>query len=426
MLSRPRRAIALALTFVLLLVAVVQTQVAAEQPANEAFQRTWARTDKPVADGAVSRTWMWGPQANTAALVEDYAEAPDHERTVQYFDKSRMEVTNDASIAADSPWYVTNGLLVVELMTGEMQVGDDTFVQRDPAEVQVAGDPGPDNGPTYADLADLRSAPATEVGEVLSQRVDSDGNVGTVSDFAAYGVTAAERVQVPGIDHTVASVFWSFMNSTGLVSDNGNLTEANLFENPYYATGYPITEAYWTIVSVGGVSTDVLLQCFERRCLTYTPGNSAGWQVEAGNVGLHYYAWRYDEQQLIVTPTEPAPTPTPSPAPTAPITDGYVVIIESVQTPGPTTEQIMIWNKTPFESSVNMQGWTLSDEDGHVYTFPDVTVKAGFYVTVNVCNGEDVIKSRYAILYWGLCQSVADGDTVTLRDAQGRVADTYP
>ena len=425
MLTRSRRATALALTFVLLLVAIVQAQVAAEQPANDAFQRTWARTDQPVADGAVSRTWMWGPQANTAALIEDYAEAPDHERTVQYFDKSRMEISHDASIAEDSPWHVTNGLLVVELMTGKMQVGDNQFIQGDPAEVQVAGDPGPNNGPSYADLADLRSAPATDVGTVLTQRVDTDGNVSTVDDFASYGVTAAERVVVPGIDHTVASVFWTFMNSTGPISSNGTLVEARLFENPYYATGYPITEAYWTTVNVGGDPTDVLLQCFERRCLTYTPDNAAGWQVEAGNVGQHYYSWRYDASQPDVTPT-PSPSPTPSPTPTAPITDGYVVIIESVQTPGPTSEQIVIWNKTPFESSINMQGWTLSDEDGHVYTFPDVNVKAGFYVTVNVCNGQNVIKSRYAILYWGLCQSVADGDTVTLRDAQGRVADTYP
>jgi hypothetical protein len=28
--------------------------------------------------------------------------------------------------------------------------------------------------------------------------------------------------------------------------------------------------------------------------LTYTPGNSVGWQVEAGNVGQHYYRWRYE------------------------------------------------------------------------------------------------------------------------------------
>ncbi|MCS7294077.1 MAG: thermonuclease family protein, partial [Dehalococcoidia bacterium] len=38
-----------------------------------------------------------------------------------------------------------------------------------------------------------------------------------------------------------------------------------------------------------------LVQCFERRCLTYTPDNPPGWQVEAGNVGQHYYRWRYEQ-----------------------------------------------------------------------------------------------------------------------------------
>jgi hypothetical protein len=40
------------------------------------------------------------------------------------------------------------------------------------------------------------------------------------------------------------------------------------------------------------------MQCFERRCLTYTPGNDPAWQVEAGNVGQHYYAWRYGPQVI--------------------------------------------------------------------------------------------------------------------------------
>ncbi|HEX5165535.1 MAG TPA: hypothetical protein VFV93_09080, partial [Thermomicrobiales bacterium] len=55
----------------------------------------------------------------------------------------------------------------------------------------------------------------------------------------------------------------------------------------------PITEAYWATVKVNNQYVDVLMQCFERRCLTYTPGNPDGWKVEAGNVGLHYYVWRY-------------------------------------------------------------------------------------------------------------------------------------
>jgi hypothetical protein len=47
----------------------------------------------------------------------------------------------------------------------------------------------------------------------------------------------------------------------------------------------------------------VLLQCFERRCLTYAPDNPPGWQVEAGNVGQHYHAWRYGQQNVADGPS---------------------------------------------------------------------------------------------------------------------------
>ena len=42
---------------------------------------------------------------------------------MQYFDKSRMEINNPDGDKT-SPFYVTNGLLTVELITGKMQVGD--------------------------------------------------------------------------------------------------------------------------------------------------------------------------------------------------------------------------------------------------------------------------------------------------------------
>src|SRR3712207_3648421 len=96
----------------LALVAILASFVAsvpaarAEPVANDPFQRTWDRTAKPVADGAVTRTWMWGPAAFTGELSEDYAESPDGKRTVQYFDKSRMEIT-DPNADQSSPWYVT-------------------------------------------------------------------------------------------------------------------------------------------------------------------------------------------------------------------------------------------------------------------------------------------------------------------------------
>ena len=35
--------------------------IGAAVPAIDAFKRDWARTDRPVADGKASHTWMWGP-----------------------------------------------------------------------------------------------------------------------------------------------------------------------------------------------------------------------------------------------------------------------------------------------------------------------------------------------------------------------------
>jgi hypothetical protein len=114
---------------VLLVLGGAVLQVRADGPGNDHFARRWARTDQPVADGTTKRTWIWGPEATTGILDEEYAESPGGTRQVQYFDKSRMEL-NDPTGDPGSPFYVTNGLLVIELMTGRMQLGDDTFDQR--------------------------------------------------------------------------------------------------------------------------------------------------------------------------------------------------------------------------------------------------------------------------------------------------------
>ena len=81
--------------------------------------RTWERTDRPVAEGRAVRTWMWGPDPFTEPIQEPYAESPNGMRVVQYFDKSRMEITHPGGDQS-SVWYVTNGLLVNELMTGQI------------------------------------------------------------------------------------------------------------------------------------------------------------------------------------------------------------------------------------------------------------------------------------------------------------------
>ncbi len=57
--------------------------------------------------------------------------------------------------------------------------------------------------------------------------------------------------------------------------------------------GYPISDPVWVNVKLQGVDQWVLVQPFERRVLTYTPSNPTAWQVEMGNIGLHYFRWRY-------------------------------------------------------------------------------------------------------------------------------------
>jgi hypothetical protein len=79
----------------------------------------------------------------------------------------------------------------------------------------------------------------------------------------------------------------------------------------------------------------VLVQVFERRVLTYTPSNPDGWKVEAGNVGQHYYTWRYQQLGKTVTndPNPPAPW---SPPPPQQQQGDHVTYTASVSNPNPT------------------------------------------------------------------------------------------
>jgi uncharacterized membrane protein (UPF0127 family) len=265
------------------------------QQTVDPFERTWERTDRPVASGDVSRTWMWGPEAFTDQIPEPYLDASGGERQVQYYDKSRMEL-NDPTGDAGSVWHVTNGLLVVEMMTGQMQLGDNEFEPRQPAQINVAGDTNDSAGPTYATLATVADEQPFNADSVITATLARDGGIGASSAAAQHGVTAGPLI--PETNHRVASVFWEFMNSEGQVYEDGGTNTAKLFENPFYATGFPLAEAYWSTIEVEGVLQDVLVQAFQRRVLTFTPGNEPGWQVEAGNVGQHYYAWRYENSGL--------------------------------------------------------------------------------------------------------------------------------
>ncbi|HET8628464.1 MAG TPA: glycoside hydrolase family 76 protein [Thermomicrobiales bacterium] len=262
--------------------------------ADAAFRPVWARGDAPVAAGAASRTWLWGPGPDGPGMWERFDEGLDGRHLVQYFDKSRMEV-NDANGDRTSSYYVTQGLLAEDMILGRVQVGVNRFEQRAPAAVPF-GDPDDAQGPTYASLTGLLGAPPAAPGQPVATSLARSGATGPADPR---GVTCAAIVAETR--HCVASVFWDYLNSAGTVYQGGGYVSGPLFAPLFYATGLPISEAYWTELKVAGTVRPVLVQAFERRILTYDPANPAGWQVEMGNVGRHYYQWRYGREL-------PAPT----------------------------------------------------------------------------------------------------------------------
>lgn len=277
--------------------------------ADERFSRVWTRTDAEAVRGG--RTWYWGPGAwfDTA---EFYRESPNGLRTVQYFDKARMELNNPSDRTGIQQG-VTNGLLVKEMVSGRMQLGDNPYDidMRSPSDVPVAGNPRRDNAvaPGYAVFAAVSTIDngyrdAQRLGERVNVTLDRGGNLGIRNDLALAETEIVQYNSVTG--HNIPRVFWDFLNRSGPVQENGRITTGPVVDW-LFAMGLPISDAYWTRARVGNTEVDVLVQLFERRVLTYTPSNPEGYKVEMGNVGQHYFQWRYEHLGQPWTAPDPSP-----------------------------------------------------------------------------------------------------------------------
>lgn len=260
----------------------------------DALRSYVARADQPVATGAAARSWLWGP-SQWAVEREPYMEAGGAARSVFYYDKARIEATDPNRASAD-PAYFTNGLLVTEMASGRVQYGDQIFIGSQPATLPVVGDSTSALTPTYGSFRSLvfipeigqRNQALNRTGQRVNQCVNRSGAVTTCTPATV--TTYAHFVAETG--HNIAAPFWTFLNQSGPVEENGAIRSGQVFA--WLPTmGYPIAEPYWTRAVVGGVERDVLVQLFQRRVLSYTPGNPRGFEVEMGNVGQHYYAWRY-------------------------------------------------------------------------------------------------------------------------------------
>jgi len=251
----------------------------------------WQAADYDIWRGVAQRTWTWGPDV-LAIRQEPYAGVPGGVRTVYYFDKSRMEI-NDPQGDRTDPWFVTNGLLVREMLAGQVQTGPASTMPLAPPTLPLAGDATDNGAVTYAALSTVatlstgQNAAPDRSGKSITTTIDATG---ATADQPWLDGAAHYGYYEPTLSHNIADVFWKWLGAQPV--------------DWVYAVGYPLSEPYWTNAKIGDEHVWVLVQAFERRVLTFVPTAQDGWQVAAGNVGGHYYQWRYGSAPTLtrVTP----------------------------------------------------------------------------------------------------------------------------
>lgn len=260
--------------------------------AQQAFDRLWQQTNQT--EQAAER--IWGPQA-WAETYEALHSQQGSYRFVRYYDKARMEL-NDPAADPQSAWYVTNGLLVRELVEGRAQLAQD--VQKSlcpydvansdderacPASIPVAGDLDiytDQITPSYRDFQPYLSPVDQRLNSTVSTILRFDPQRFELSEQEDKRLASDQTRFVwydPITQHHIPAVFMNYLKSQPI--------------DWLYSFGRPISEPYWVEVRIQGEVRTVLVQLYERRTLTYSPQNAPAWQVEMGNVGQHYYLWRY-------------------------------------------------------------------------------------------------------------------------------------
>jgi hypothetical protein len=122
------------------------------------------------------------------------------------------------------------------------------------------------------------------------------------------------------------------------------------------------------------------------------------------------------------TPGGPAPPPTggePSPQPQQPVAGTGVVIahVESSFTENEDVNEEYALIENRSGAAVQMNNWTLRDEDDQKYTFPELLLEPGGQVRVWTRSGSDTAGN----LFWGREDAVWNytGDTAILRNPDG-------
>ena len=186
----------------------------------------------------------------------------------------------------------------------------------------------------------MTAAPSA-VGQPTTRALTSTGAAGT---FAAGGSDANATIATfdATTQHNIPKAFNDYRNKAGL------LTIGLAIAEPFWANG----------VLVAGQPKDVLVQAFERRVLTYTPSNPDAFKVEFGNIGMHYYTWRYVTNAGGGTGTTTTTTPpTAAPVLTHPtvtnITATKATISYTTNVPACGTAEVRVKGDTSFATNID-------------------------------------------------------------------------
>jgi len=107
------------------------------------------------------------------------------------------------------------------------------------------------------------------------------------------------------------------------------------------------------------------------------------------------------------------PLPTATRDPNVPLSQ---LTIREVKASGNLAEEAVVIANTG--GPVDLAGWTLRDEAGHLYTFPALTLFEGGAVALHTGAGSDTVTD----LYWGLTEPIwASGRQALLSDAGGNL-----
>ncbi len=138
-------------------------------------------------------------------------------------------------------------------------------------------------------------------------------------------------------------------------------------------------------------------------------------------------------QKLMIPSGPVTPTPTLIPIPTStraalPVITGTAqtalgeafVTIRDIKSVGDLAQEQAIF--TNLSNQVNLAGWTVTDGEGHKFTFPDLTLLPKAEVVVHTTTGTNTATD----LYWGEPDARwASGKVAYLRDPTGKLIATY-